>query len=190
MIFHVRHIPFGVYFYPTQPTDLAQIALGQEEAILLHDRDWLTDMKSPTTARYRHYNFLTFAGTEAFKDFLLLSIDDFYRRMRWPIPSHRWLQCWVNIHREGQFLSRHVHSDCKLSGHMTLACNGTRTTYFSEHSFSLENEPGILTLIGTDFVPHETSPVEGSDVRISVAFDLYEHEEKVRGHWVRLEPEP
>jgi hypothetical protein len=189
MIFHVRHVPFGIYFYPTVPTDLAQIVLGQEEAILQLERDWDADYRSPTSARYRHYNFLTFAGTEDFKKFLHLSIDDFYRRMRWPIPSHRWLQCWVNIHREGQFLGRHCHSDCKLSGHMTIACNQTQTTYFNEHTFSLENEPGILTLIGSDFVLHETSPVVGNDVRISVAFDLYEREEKDRGHWVRLEPE-
>lgn len=189
MIFHVRMIPFGSYTYPYSSEQLQKIILASEEAILKLDPDWTPGHKSPTSARYRQYNFLNFPGSEDFKTFLRQSIDDFYRRMNWKIPKSRYLQCWVNIHRNGEHLHAHAHQDCKMSGHMTVACQGTRTTYFKETTFEIENEPGLLTLIGCDRVPHYTSPVIGDVPRISIAFDLYESDEKVREHWVKLESE-
>lgn len=188
MIFHLRHIPFGIYHYPKDVAALGKLILDQEAAILELPRFWKEDYKSATSARYKYYNFLAFEGTDDFRAFLHKSVDDFYHRLNWPITTYRWLQCWVNVHRDGQFLAPHVHFDCKMSGHMTIACHNSRTTYFNDHTFSLENEPGILTLLGAELVPHFTSPVPAGTTRISVAFDIYESNEKIKDHWVRLEP--
>ena len=188
MIFHTRSIPFGIYHYPHSTDELARIVMAHEEMILRLESDWKNhDSHSPSSARYREYNFLTFPGTKDFKQFLHHTIDDYYRRLNWALPTHRWLQCWVNIHREGQHLKPHVHAGCKLSGHLTLACHSTRTTYFNQMTLDIENEPGLMTLIGREKVPHQTTPVEGKDIRISVAFDVFESSTKIRNHWVRLE---
>lgn len=189
MIFHLREIPFGVYRYPLSTDSLNDLILAKEPTILTYDLDWPDENKSPTTARYGSYNFLTYPGTDDFKAFIITAIDDFYRKMNWDIPTERWVQCWVNIHREGQRLGLHTHHDCKLSGHMTVACNGSYTAYYSSMLFELENEPGLLTLIGAERVPHATSAVVGDQARISIAFDVMENKAELFDNWILLHKE-
>lgn len=195
MITYLKLVPLGFYRLPAPESlpDLAQYILTKETQILELDRTWSGDRASPTSARYKNYNFFgdskIFSPTdellETYRTFLRARINQFYEELGWEKKT-RWLQSWVNIHHKGQFLHNHIHEDCRLSGHLTVACEGTRTTYFHEGVFEVVNEPGILTLIGADRIPHRTSVVTTDKPRISIAFDVLESEEKKHPHWVKL----
>lgn len=196
MILYVKLVPIGIYYFedPSKLDDLRDYILSKETQLLKLERTWKSDDNSPTSARYKSYNFLgdevLFPYTDEiptlFRSFLKRKVDQFYQDLNWPLKK-RWLQCWVNIHHRGQNLKLHTHKDCKLSGHLTVTCTNSRTHYVSDAYMEVVNEPGMLTLIGRELFPHGTSSVESDEPRISIAFDLYESDEKRFPHWVSLD---
>lgn len=196
MIFFYKFVPMG--FYRIEDKSMLpkyrDYILQKEQELMKLNLTWENEDNSPTSARYKNYNFLgdnkLFMYDDEvpahFRAELKKHLDEFYQRLGWP-KQKRWLQCWVNIHRKGHFLRMHTHDDCKMSGHMTITCNNSRTTYVTSQFVEILNEPGIITFIGKDKFPHGTSMVEDDEPRISVAFDLYESEEKLRDHWISID---
>ncbi len=61
-----------------------------------------------------------------------------------------------------------------MHGHLTVVTPGSRTGYQFDNGevVEIENEPGLLTLIGRTGVMHYTTPNPSDQPRISIAFDL------------------
>jgi hypothetical protein len=84
-----------------------------------------------------------------------------------------WVQCWENVLRRDGHLHKHAHNFF-MHGHLTVATPGSRTGYEFENGevVEIENEIGLLTLIGQAGVMHYTTPNPSDEPRISLAFDL------------------
>ena len=61
-----------------------------------------------------------------------------------------------------------------MHGHLTVATPGSNTGYDFDNgeTVEIENEPGLLTLIGRAGVMHYTTPNPSTEPRISIALDL------------------
>lgn len=181
----------GFYqFSQDEVAKITKILLEKESWILEQNLTWNEENDNSTTARYKSYNVLNFEGMEGLRFFLKDALDQFYKEAGWLQTEKRWVQCWANVQRKGQYLKMHTHKGCKLFGHITIACEGTRTTYYNEGYFELKNSPGLLTIVGREGVPHQTSVVQSEDKpRISIAFDLCESSHNHMGHMYAIDGE-
>jgi hypothetical protein len=127
-----------------------------------------------TTSRFPFYNMLLV------RDVAMIYIFRAIQRCYMTVADHRglerspvWVQCWENVLRRDGHLHKHAHNFF-MHGHLTVATPGSRTGYEFESGelVEIENEPGLLTLIGRAGVMHYTTPNPSHEPRISIAFDL------------------
>lgn len=121
--------------------------------------------------------------------FIHASVDEFYRRMKWPVPPERWLHCWTQeqTRAEGQPPLR--TSEGIITGQLTLRKQAARTTCFDDETFQIENEVGLLMMIGTERIPFTTTPVSGELPHVSLMFTVAETRPALEDRWVRLGPD-
>jgi len=173
---------------PAVLAELKQIALAREE--------WLKSTIDPvpiaglaegTTARWHGFN--TFVWEEpamrTYQAFVRESYRRFMDNLKLPRPR-TWIQGWVNILGRGERLASHCHDQTPtafLSGNFCVAAAGSATLYYppyvslqddhpGDNCLAVKNTPGLLTLFPST-VFHATTPHEGDDKRISLAFDIH-----------------
>ena len=127
-----------------------------------------------TTSRFPYYNMLLVKDTSVIHVFR--AIQRCYMTMaeyQGLDQSPVWVQCWENVLRRDGHLHKHAHTFF-MHGHLTVVTPGSRTGYEFEtgERVEIENEPGLLTLIGKAGVMHYTTPNPSDEPRISIAFDL------------------
>jgi hypothetical protein len=127
-----------------------------------------------TTARFPYYNMLLM------KDVAIIHIFRAIRSCYVVMAEQQgldqspvWIQSWENVLRRDGHLHKHAHNFF-MHGHLTVATPGSNTGYEFQNgeSVEIENEPGLLTLIGRAGVMHYTTPNASDQPRISIAFDL------------------
>jgi|TARA_B110000977_G_C11015275_1_gene469195 hypothetical protein len=86
--------------------------------------------------------------------------------------------CWFNILRDGEQFEEHYHGsapDAYLTGHVYLDDYKTESYYKSPYDMAnalpVPNNKGGA-IIFPSYVTHGTTPVEGDEVRVSIAFDI------------------
>ena len=127
-----------------------------------------------TTSRFPYYNMLLVKDTSVIHIFraiqrCYMAMAEFQRLDQAPV----WVQCWENVLRRDGHLHKHAHNFF-MHGHLTVKTPGSRTGYEfgNGERVEIENEPGLLTLIGKQGVMHYTTPNPTDEPRISIAFDL------------------
>jgi hypothetical protein len=177
-------VPFCFYRFNNDAfmAHLREVCLGVEEDILkLPVADnWETEQSDQemkqfgTTSRFPYYNMLLL------RDTALIHIFRAIQRCYMSMAEHQgidhapvWVQCWENVLRRDGHLHKHAH-DIFMNGPLTVATPGSRTGYEFENGegVEVENEQGLLTLIGRPGVMHYTTPNPSDEPRISIAFDL------------------
>lgn len=177
-------VPFCFYRFTNRPyvERLREICLAAEIDILKLPvaENWDTEQSDQemrqygTTARFPFYNMLLL------KDVAMIYIFRAIQRCYMTVADHRgldrspvWVQCWENVLRRDGHLHKHAHNFF-MHGHLTVATPGSNTGYefANGEAIEIENEPGLLTLIGQAGVMHYTTPNPSDEPRISMAFDL------------------
>lgn len=180
----IGDVPFCFYRFKHGPfiDHLRELCLAAEEEILkLPVADnWEREQSDQemqqfgTTARFPYYNMLLL------KDTALIHVFRAVQRCYMTMVEQQsldqapvWIQCWENVLRRDGHLHKHAH-DFYMHGHLTVATPGSCTGYEFENgeAVEIENEPGLLTLIGRAGVMHYTTPNPSDEPRISMAFDL------------------
>ncbi len=127
--------PFAVARLPLRYAQtMARLALEREAEIaaLPSSEGWsdLDAAENPTGSRYKSYNALTLSRDGLF---LFLALRQTYRQLLESsgVKSHMTeVQAWLNIHRSGQRLRRHLHN-CQFIGSFIARGERTRTAYGS-----------------------------------------------------------
>ena len=177
-------VPFCFYRFTYRPfiERLREICLATEADILKlpvadnWDREQSDQemQQFGTTARFPYYNMLLVRDVSVIHVFRAIqrcyTTMAEYQKLE---PSPVWVQCWENVLRRDGHLHKHAHNFF-MHGHLTVATPGSRTGYEFESGevVEIENEPGLLTLIGRQGVMHYTTPNPSDQPRISIAFDL------------------
>ena len=139
--------------------------------------------ENSTTSKFRSYNVLEWKNENVSKLQKIIigfhnEILDYFNQ---PPTKELWIQCWVNIMRNGQQIKPHLHDtgpQTYLGGHICVQCNDTTTNYINPINQIVEpeiyqsrNEIGKITMFQNN-IPHYTS-IHKSDIeRITIAFDL------------------
>lgn len=123
------------------------------------------------------------------RHFIHVSINEFYRRMKWPIPAERWLHCWTQVQTQAEGQPPLRTSEGIIMGQLTLSKQAARTLYFDEKTFTIENEVGLLMMIGTERIPFTTSAVLGDAPHVSLMFIVNESKPTSQDQWVSLSPD-
>jgi hypothetical protein len=185
---------------------LAELALNREEEIKslppsVNDCGEPTDGYTglglnSTTSRFQNYNVLSW-DHECVHE-LRWSIRDalkaYTTTLEVSAPEEVYVQCWVNILKTGQKIRPHFHAvgpHCYLSGHFNVQTLGeTSTVYLSPinqlndpHEVKVPNVNGEMTIFPS-YVFHYTTPHQGKDPRITIAFDL--SLERFTDNWLPL----
>lgn len=185
LYFDVLHdVPFCFYRFadPAYLSRLEEICLGAEADILklpvskkwAMEQERLGREQMGTTARFPFYNMFLIRDVAMIRIFR--AIQQSYMTMANQLRFDRapvWVQCWQNILRTRETLHVHAHNYF-MHGHLTVTTPGSNTGYVFDDGARVEimNEPGLLTLIGRAGVKHYTTPCDGNEPRISIAFDL------------------
>ncbi len=183
--FEILHdVPFCFYRFANADFSrrLEQVCLAAEPAILelpvsekwSQEQTRLGKNQMGTTARYPFYNMFLLRDIALVHVFR--AIQQSYLAMSARLQIDRapvWVQCWQNILRTKETLHVHAHNYF-MHGHLTVTTPGSNTGYMFDDGaqVEIENEPGLLTLIGKSGVRHYTTPCDASEPRISIAFDL------------------
>ena len=177
-------VPFCFYRFTDRSfiEHLQALCLAAEEGILkLPVADnWDSEQSDQemqqfgTTSRFPYYNMLLL------RDTAMIHIFRAIRRCYMTAAEQQgldqspvWVQCWENVLRRDGHLHKHAHNFF-MHGHLTVATPGSNTGYELDNgdALEIENEPGLLTLIGRAGVMHYTTPNPSDQPRISMAFDL------------------
>jgi len=177
-------VPFCFYRFnnPAYIEHLRELCLAAEADILkLPVADnWDSEQSDQemqqygTTSRFPYYNMLLLRDVSVIHIFRAIQRCYMTAAERQGLDmSPVWVQCWENVLRRDGHLHKHAHNFF-MHGHLTVATPGSRTGYEFENGecVEIENEPGLLTLIGQAGVMHYTTPNPSNEPRISLAFDL------------------
>lgn len=183
--FEVLHdVPFCFYRFASEDfvRRLTEVCLAAEPDILKLpvSKKWANEQQEigrqqmGTTARYPFYNM--FLLRDVVMVHVFRAIQQSYLAMSARLQiEHKpvWIQCWENILRTRETLHIHAHNYF-MHGHLTVKTPGSNTGYVFDDGarVEIENEPGLLTLIGKPGVQHYTTPCDSAEPRISIAFDL------------------
>jgi hypothetical protein len=93
------------------------------------------------------------------------------------------INCWFNIMRPDDKIKEHAHNVTNpfISGHYTVLCEDSYTYYVipvTRDRLEFKNTIGEGTIFPS-YVQHGTSNHTGTDVRISIAWDLYYNKEDI-----------
>lgn len=94
-----------------------------------------------------------------------------------------YVQCWVNILRQGEKIPHHVHGHPKELGHKDFYASNTfisgpEDTGTHYNDTYERNEIGTMNLIGS-MVPHEVKTHMSHTPRISMAMDIHDGQSKL-----------
>lgn len=151
---------------------LTQFCLEVETHIVTLEPNWPDDVNDhPTTSRKKSYNFLSYdhPGLKA----LAVAILDAYTEYSSQPCKDLWVECWLNVHREGAALPKHSHPGYLAAGHLGVCTDDSSTVYVGDRGQEIEipAKNGRLTLFGGD--EHFVTPWSRADTpRVSVAFNL------------------
>jgi len=179
---HGRPFCFYRFNNPGFIEHLKEVCLAAETDILkLPVADhWETEQSDQamrqfgTTARFPYYNMLLLRDTSLIQIFRAIQRCYITMAERQGLDqSPVWVQCWENVLRRDGHLHKHAHNFF-MHGHLTVATPGSRTGYEFDDGevVEIENEPGLLTLMGHAGLMHYTTPNPSDEPRISIAFDL------------------
>ena len=127
------------------------------------------------TGRYHVYNFFN----SKIGNLLLKRIIPFLRKNNINPPAS--IQCWANVFRKGEGISKHIHEakENSVSTNFPVANiflkgdNKIGTTYIiNGREKNIPNEVGQIVLFTSD-VEHYVSKNKTSDPRISMALDIH-----------------
>jgi hypothetical protein len=155
------------------------------------------------TSRFSSVNFFKFSELDYLKEKIKQSINVFLPNIGInDFNDTVYGQCWANVMRENQEMTKHQHSTNNhsfLSGHLVIKPIPKSYTYYchrynTEEKHFSKNIPGKLTLFPS-WLEHGTSKVQ-EGVRITMAFDLLTEKgiENLRvdginfkeEHWVKI----
>jgi hypothetical protein len=156
-------------------SSLYDLCLATEPNILTLNRafNWRNIEGSETSARYSSYNFFLI------KDPVIKSVFDLIKRSYYEMLDNlnmpkesMFIQCWINIHRQHQHLTKHAHP-YPMHGHITINTDNTSTVYGEADELQIPNKNGLLTLLGKPNVMHYVTPYQSIEgARVSIAFDF------------------
>jgi hypothetical protein len=139
--------------------------------------------ENSTTSRYNKYNVFNWENEniKKIKENILKFHEEFLKIFNFNLPGELYIQCWVNIMRNGEKINPHLHGchpDIYLGGHVCVQVDDTSTFYINPieqiNNFKVyesKNEVGKLTLFQNN-IPHYTSVHNSKKERITIAFDL------------------
>ncbi len=134
------------------------------------------------TARFPYFSVFDFEHpfVEIIRQSVLEYMQDICTITETNWHSHLYAQSWFNVMRNGQRINFHSHGmdENTLYGfHITIETENTSTIYHNpfdpKQIIEVPNKIGAMTLF-PNFIPHQTTTYEGSDVRISIAGDIAE----------------
>ena len=123
------------------------------------------------TSQYHVYNWLDNPAVAS------LNLPDRFFEFKVLEPfDELYIQCWCNIVRKGEKLSKHVHAGAKshnkfFAANLFIAGNTKPGTWY-EGIGTVENTPGTLTFFDCKF-PHAVPLNKGNIPRVSMAFDIW-----------------
>jgi len=138
------------------------------------------------TWMYKKYNiFSTLAGSyhywNLFKDLGYCIKSHLTENLNYEkLPSHMWIQAWLNWHTKEQLLKRHNHADDgvgNMHGFISIEPQNTKTVFFEnfedkESIYHIDNKIGYI-YIGDGSKWHEV--IKNDDFfgeRITIGFDI------------------
>ena len=136
-----------------------------------------------TTAKFQHYNILTWSHPEItkLKSNISKRLFEYNNECGVKTPNVIYIICWYNVLRFSQKIKPHHHSlapNCYLSGHFNVQVNDTSTVYMSPVNqlndpdvIDIKNNAGDMTLFPS-YIFHYTTPHYSFKPRITIAFDL------------------
>jgi hypothetical protein len=180
----IGNVPFCFYRFINRPymERLREVCLAAEDDILKLPvaENWNREQSDQemqqfgTTSRFPFYNMLLLRDVSVIHIFRAIQRSFMVMAEKQGLDqSPVWIQCWENVLRRDGHLHKHAHNFF-MHGHLTVTTPGSRTGYEFENgeAVEIENEPGLLTLIGRAGVMHYTTPNPSDQPRISIAFDL------------------
>jgi hypothetical protein len=172
---------------------LSKFLLSKEKEILTYKTskdfngnisDGFTGLgETSTTSKYQNYNVLNFKYKEIkeIKKQIFNFYNLFLKKINIKPFKNIYIQCWVNIMRQGQKINPHIHDVTPysyLGGHICVQVKNTNTYYINPVNqindpeiYSSKNEVGKITLF-QNCVPHYTDIHKDVKERITIAFDL------------------
>jgi hypothetical protein len=139
---------------------------------------------SEFASRYMEYNLFDHAHDieciqklrpliyESFKKIIKNSGDD--------TDYDPYVACWAMIMDPGETLQPHRHDNFEqsfLSGNMIISCETSHTVYempYQQDCYPVDNENGMMTIFESHLL-HWTTPHNGKNPRVSIAFDFKEN---------------
>ena len=135
----------------------------------------------------RWHGFNVFMWTEspavAFQQFVKQAYLSYIQAIGAP-RQRCFIQGWANVVRKGEKLAAHAHDQMPtsyVSGNYCVSTQASATIYHPPYHYDravrqkfclrVENRPGMLTLFPSGIF-HETTPYEGDDSRVTLAFDI------------------
>jgi len=141
-----------------------------------------TDLgESSVTSRFINYNLLEFPETIFLKTIIRKNHDDFLKNLNITIDKNYYVQCWFNVLRKGEKITKHSHyplgraEESFISGHFCVNALNTNTYYLDvgkTNEFPVKNEIGQLSLFPS-YLVHWSDTHPSNEPRITIAFDVY-----------------
>lgn len=166
--------------------EIKKYLLEQEQVILKKYPPNISpgvNSSSTITSRYMEYNLFTHSkGIECIEYLKKIILDNFQNILFHSGEKNYdpYISCWYTITRPGEIIPPHRHDNYEmsfLSGNLIISCEDSHTVYelpYQQDLHSIKNKDGNLTLFESHLV-HWTTPHNGKNPRISIAFDFKEN---------------
>ena len=176
----------GQCFTEDECLDIKEYLLYQEKYLLekLKDKpalDGNTGLgENSITAKFPYFSVFDFNHklVSKIKSSIVEHFNDILKISNLSWHSHLYAQSWFNVMRPGQKINFHAHGvneDILYGFHITISTEETSTIYHNpfdhRQTIDIPNKVGYITLF-PNFIPHQTTVYNGSDVRISIAGDI------------------
>tara|TARA_B100000780_G_scaffold143026_2_gene100090 strand:- start:16777 stop:17373 length:597 start_codon:yes stop_codon:yes gene_type:complete len=146
--------------------------------------------KAPITTKvHDQYNLFTY-NLEGFHP-LYFKIQELFRQVNTDADEY-YIQCWLNLYKQGDFINWHNHSDYgegSWHGFYCIDCEPSKTSYRLPNVkdiVDIDSENNLLVINKSDGDWHRTWPWEFADRdRITIAFDIVPRESQANlpGIW-------
>ena len=146
----------------------------------IDDKHYYDDVSAPVTSNvFMSYNLLMYPF-DGFHD-LFVEINRSFHAMRIHQKVEHtkfYIQCWLNVFKENQFLSWHKHWEPEFDawhGFYCVQVGESSTAYIlkDKTELTVQSQDNLLVLSKSDGDIHRSSPWVRSDMdRITIAFDI------------------
>lgn len=176
----------GQCFTEDECLDIKQFMLHQEKYLLEKLKnhpsvDGNTGLgEDSITAKFPHFSVFDFKHpmVNKIKSSIIEHFNDILNITNNTWNAHLYAQSWFNVMRPKQKINFHMHGvneDILYGFHITVSTENTSTIYHNpfdhRQTIDISNKVGYITLF-PNFIPHQTTVYNGSDVRISIAGDI------------------